>query len=191
MTDEQLIARLRGGCVLLLDSNAAWRKNLLPLADQVNIWNDKLEQPDETLKIRLIVSSFVHGEHLAQERRRFGSGFDLARTTAILQSKNVEVVSYSPGDAEKTAEWLASLASTDEDWRHLKWKKAADDLQLGPTATPKKVSATIDWFIAGHAVSKGALLVTTDGGIEFREVPQVTRDRLMRALTELASGPTR
>ncbi|MFH1469538.1 MAG: hypothetical protein ABIO70_34455 [Pseudomonadota bacterium] len=177
MTDAELREELSRSPTLALDTTVVHGKGLLGLADKINRMNHKHDT-----ETHLVIGALVYTERQAQERRERGADFDERIVRDLLTSKLVKVAWFTRKDAERASAWLARIAPDDDAWQVLKWQRLAAELGL-PRDKRHRVSATVDWFIAAHADSRGWLLVTADRGPEFTCLPRrVGKAQLHRVL---------
>lgn len=149
-----LRALLEGAAVLAVDTNVVQGRALMDLANQVQAVNHR--RPKERA-LGIVVPALVHAERVFQLRRQLQ--FDPARLERAweqLGSKGVRVEPYTEADAEGHGAALAPHYPTDDGWG------AAKQAQGGSRP------ATVDWFIAAQAASRGWLWVSDDRGAEHR-----------------------
>lgn len=152
----ELEQKLRaGGCVLYFDTNEIRGK----YANEVKAFNNfcrqvkRLQMRDE--KAPTVRVFAVNHFEMMHQLRRTRANFDESVITASLQTLEITVVPLDLASANECAKYLHGWFPTDEQWSHA--KKPAND------------KATIDWLISTHVCAADAILVTSDGGNEFRE----------------------
>lgn len=89
---------------------------------------------------------------------------------------------YTLGDADHHARLLTGRFPDAEEWQQA--KRTA----LGVERGGRRVSATVDWFIATQAKGRGWLLVTDDRGGELELADVVRSEELREVLLELLAG---
>ncbi len=183
MTPAQLIEELAQSPSLAVDTSTIQGHALFELANLVNRCNTQ-----HGLDIRIAVSTLVYTERQAQARRHFGRDFRAETVRQGLASKGIEIESFTLDDAEQGSALLARAAPTQQAWQDLKWSRIARELKVTPNAH-KRVSGTIDWFIAAHAGARDWVLVTDDQGPEFQQLATRTTSATLRdALSSLLNG---
>lgn len=193
MTEDELDTRLRSGAVLALDTNVMFGFRELGRLDAL-VRGANRASASKT-PIRLVVPALVHAEMLHDLRCHLdarGVPYDATAVTDGLRDKLTEVVDFTAADADgASAQIWRSHRNTDA-WRDAKRANAIAHLgiqKLTADIPGKHVPATVDWFIAGHALGRGWLLVTRDRGPEFAGLERVNLDPLKAALTRLAHDP--
>ncbi len=161
MEPERLEQSLADGCLLLVDTSVIPTNQLIGLSNLVSRWNS-----EHRTTVRVAVGSLVYTERQAQERRKRPADFDAQVVREFLAGKQIEVLPHDHDVAEAASEWLFTIAPTDQDWKRLKHQRLTKEVR----DVPPRTSATVDWFIGGHTVARGAILVTNDKGAEFRDV---------------------
>ncbi|HWN67305.1 MAG TPA: hypothetical protein VNM90_06670, partial [Haliangium sp.] len=160
-----------GEVVLAFDTNAIFGNRFLDLCDNIN----KLNSLWRPRRIRKLVAAPVHVEKLHDLHQKKKESFDPALIMQVLGEKQIEIVSFEQHHAEHVAGMLGALYPSTQDWRGFKRQRClacvgllhrADEAKAGG----KRCGATIDWLVAGHADLEGYVLVTDDGGPEFKSV---------------------
>jgi predicted nucleic acid-binding protein len=71
----------------------------------------------------------------------------------------------------------------DERWREAKRMACASALGLNdPPTTKRRCPATVDWYVAAHAVAKGWTIVTEDRGPEWQRIQTISSSALLSSL---------
>lgn len=186
---EELIRH--GGVRLAFDTNALSSHNRF--FDVCNLAN-RLRASSPLLDLQLIVPAVVHGEHLLHIRHEIhakGKAFDGGLVQKDLERKGLQIAAFGSEDAENTAEFIAGQFTEDAAWQTAKRNFAGRQLGLTSgqleAAQGKKLSATVDWLIAGQtAANPQWILVTNDQGLEFEALSRkVTLEGLEAALGRL------
>ncbi|MCA9524931.1 MAG: hypothetical protein KC549_01380 [Myxococcales bacterium] len=184
MSPADLDALLKVGCLLALDTNAAWSAaRVRRLSTMVRAVN-RLRGNKALL---LFAPTLVHAELLHDIRGRLsgeGEVFDPEEVAASLQDMEIEIAAFERADAEGTAEYLHGQHPSGAAWQQAKLEFATRKLSLPAEVkvAAKTFPATVDWFIAGQASARGWLLVTEDGGAEFRGVSRATLEQVEASL---------
>jgi len=143
---------------------------------------------------KLVVSSLAHSERVSQLKRDKGDNFDIEEINAFIETHNIEVVSFQRLDAEKMAQYMGHRFPDSDIWQDIKWQrcmKAIGNYNCLPKSRPKsrRCSATVDWFIAAHALGDDNAIVTKDGGIEFSPTEIELQVLNLEQALKLASQP--
>jgi predicted nucleic acid-binding protein len=145
-------------------------------------------------QITLFVSAAAHGEKLFDLKQDFQGRYDYAVILESLKDLRLQVQAFSESDAQAIGELLGATFATAEAWHAAKLQHYAGSLGLSGTdakiQSGKHLSATLDWLIAAHARAQDCILVTTDRGIEFRQVRRMKFAVLQQALTRLLASET-
>lgn len=187
MTEAELDQRLAsGGLKLAFDTNAlVGFKRLVGVATQAAKLNARLQAAARP-PVALAVSALAHAEVLFDLKQNFREQFTLERILDSLKSKGVEVLRFEPRHAATTGALLGRSFPDSSSWRAAKKRRCLGCLGLKRDArvpgSGKTCGATVDWFIGGHAVAEDAVLVSDDGGVEFRGLDRVSLSALERAL---------
>lgn len=163
-----------GGAVLAFDTNAvSGTRRLFDLCDVAN----RLEMAPRPLILRRCVPALAHAEmvfHIRHALLSRNKPYSPEKVRAGLLDKGLAVETFGMEDAEAAAEFLSGRFSTPEAWRAAKRQRYVDALALprdqADAARGKTCPATVDWYIAAHAASRGWILVTSDTGREFQDV---------------------
>ncbi|MCK6574385.1 hypothetical protein L6V77_25160 [Myxococcota bacterium] len=178
---DSVADRIRPGSVRLLFDTSGIRiadPVLRRITERTAIWNEHLRHAGRA-PITLAVSALAHAERIAQVRRRVGSAFNHERLYAgLLVSKGIAVAAFDEDAAVATAEALVRRFPTNEAWQAAK-RPAPDGV---PT---HRVSATVDWFIAGHASPSHTIACVGDAGTEWAHIVRCTAQTLDAALGRL------
>ena len=152
----EIEAKLRaGGCFIYFDTNEIRGR----YADEVKAFNNFCRQVERLQKVderapTIRVFAVNHFEMMHQLRRT-RPDFDESVIKASLQTLGIPIVPLDFGCANACAKHLHNWFPTNEHWTKAK--------------EPAKGLATIDWLISTHVCATDAILVTSDGGNEFRE----------------------
>ena len=153
---DELAAKLKaGGCTLYFDTNEIRGK----YADEVKAFNEfcrqvmRLRQLDD--KAPAVKVFAVNHFEMMHQLRRAKPNFDESVIIDSLQTLEIPIVALDFAGANDCAKHLHSWFPTDELWSNAK--------------APARDRATIDWLISTHVCAVDAILVTSDGGNEFRE----------------------
>jgi hypothetical protein len=167
MTDADFIALLKSGGAVAFDTNAVWgERRWLASCGKLRRWCKQNGVP-----LKLVVPALVHQEKLHDLRHQKREDFDIARIDEPLKSNGIEIVEFSAVDADGAANWLYGQFPDLSSWREAKRSRALQQLNVQSGDAPgQHCSATVDWHIAGQAVTRGWLLVTSDRGPEFHGI---------------------
>ena len=187
LSETDLLSVLREGALLALDANAVWGSRLREVVDAVASANTLINHPRH---LQVVVPANVHAEMSFALRRRFGDSFSDAKISDLLAGWDVAVVDFTRDDAMQSARWLHRQLRGDGAWQLAKKGRIAAWLGVESGKLPaKRVPATVDWYVAGHAAARGWLLVTDDKGLEFDGLDLACRyDDLLVALRRLANA---
>ena len=152
----ELVKKLRaGGCILYFDTNEIRGR----YAQEVKAFNEfcrqvkRLQLVDEKAPtVRVFAVNHFEMMHQLQRTR---ANFDESVITASLQTLEIAIVPLDLVSANECAKHLCGWFPNDAHWTEA--KRPAND------------KATIDWLISTHVCATDAILVTSDGGNEFRE----------------------
>jgi len=154
----ELAAKLKaGGCTLYFDTNEIRGR----YADEVKAFNNFCRQIQRLRKVdekapSVKVFAVNYFEMMHQLRRSLTRQiFDESVIAASLQTLEIPIVPLDLENANGCAKHLHHWFPTDAHWSDA--KKPAND------------RATVDWLISTHVCATDAILVTSDGGNEFRE----------------------
>jgi hypothetical protein len=190
VTPQQLEARLREGVSLALDTNVLYGFRQLGKLDTLVRRANRTVAPQQ---IRLIVPALVHAEMLHDLRCHItqkGAAYDAGEVARSLGDKTVTIAAFEAEDGEGVSAQIFLHHPDPEDWRDAKRRNALKHLGLSSMAdqiSRKRVPATVDWFIAGHARGRNWLLVTHDNGPEFKGLERVGLEPLKAALTRMGA----
>lgn len=196
MTPEVIMAKLRdGGARIAFDTNVLCHLRMLTrLCNALQRLNLRLEsehkQPNE-----LIVCVLVHGEYLMDLKQHHKENFDHSVIVRGLQAKQLLIQDFTPDHALATGEYLGAKYSENKDWHQAKKRLYMERLGMHPERDADKVrgsgatcSATIDWFIIGHARAEKCILVSNDRGVEFDGIADRieldTFDNIVKSIVE-------
>lgn len=166
MTVDEADRLLRAEPVMLaLDTSAVWgsRARLVELLLLVSRANDAIASGRGPGFIGVCVSALVHAERTRQlrtDRAKRGLPFSIDEIDRSLAHLGLWVHDFTRRDAEGTSDHIFHLYPSDDAWRRAKQQKGSD-------------SATVDWFIAGHAAARRWLAVTEDTGPEWTGLVRV------------------
>lgn len=173
MNKEQVIDLLKTGQVkIAFDTNALESdRKFNELCNNINRINEKFKY-----QLQPIVPALAYFEKLHHLKHSFKDRFDLTAILDGLKAKQVQIMSFEPNHAEAVAKLLYAQFLTKEAWRAAKIERCAKCLGIDndKITKNKSCSATIDWLIAGYAVAENCLLITDDGGIEFKNMNKKT-----------------
>ncbi len=188
---ERIEERIRqGGVQLAFDTNALWHHSRL--FSVCNLANELRSKPPH-LNFQLVVPAVAHGEHVLHIRHQTqekGRVFDGAKMREDLRRKGLDVQTFGAPDAEGVAELIALRHPDDSSWQEAKRELALRRLGLASLteARAKKVSATVDWLIAGQAKNNNWILVTDDQGVEFEDLERIDLESLETLLSRLLAN---
>ncbi|HNN92318.1 MAG TPA: hypothetical protein PKI03_08620 [Pseudomonadota bacterium] len=172
---------------LAFDTNALWGDRSFRKAcrDLHSLGQQQKNQ------ITLFVSAAAHGEKLFDLKQDRQDSYDYAVILQSIMDLRLQVQAFTESDAQVIGELLGSAFPTAEAWRAAKLRHYARSLGLmesdAKIHSGKHLSATLDWLIAAHAKAQDCILVTTDRGIEFREVRRMKFAVLQAAINQLLS----
>ena len=190
MTDIEVLLRLSGSEVrLAFDTSAVFADapflTVCALVARLNALRSE-ENP-----IRLAICAAAHAEKLFDLKQEKKELFNEAAVMKILERKGVSVLPFDRQHARRLAELLGERYPDTKAWRAAKRQRYIETLgiqnmQEQIPGSGRACSATVDWLIAAHAIEESCLLVTEDGGPEFRGViERVKMASLKKALEEL------
>ncbi|MEZ4436180.1 MAG: hypothetical protein R3F65_27600 [bacterium] len=170
MTVGELLARIDSGPVsVTFDTNflraRASFASLSRVSQKIRQANSVLAPNATEPPIQIRISALVHEERVYQLRRqraKLGLPFRSEVIDEFLEQLGFKIEEFTRADAEGSAEHLFARFADDASWKAAKKSKGSK-------------SATIDWLIAGHAVTRKWLVVTNDGGPEWTGVAKVSR----------------
>lgn len=167
MTARDLADLLRQGATLAFDTNLARQHE--PLRH--------LHRALKSLRpqVRLVASALVHTEGVMDAHTE-------GRAEAVIP---LEIEAFTPDDARAVGRWLHQQHPTDVAWQRAKRTLAVRQLRATSYEANARASATIDWWIAGHAQVRGWILVTHDRGDEFRGVTHLATGAHLLAAVRL------
>lgn len=184
MSPEEVVAYLKGDArrdaadrpTLAFDTNTIFGDNPRtdPGIELINTINRANAVRGEAPEVRLVVPAVVFHEKVRQMVQRRGERFDESLPVGFARSNNLVIEPFEERHALAVAKRLHKLYPTRGDWRAFKKRRCLEGLRL-PKTTPTggdghECGATVDWLIVGHAEVMGYLLVTNDGGPEFKNV---------------------
>lgn len=169
MTVGELLARIDSGPVsVTFDTNflraRASFASLSRVSQKIRQANSVLAPNATEPPIRIRISALVHEERVYQLRRqraKLGLPFRSEVIDEFLEQLGFKIEEFTRVDAEECAKHLFVQFPDDASWEAAKKSKGS-------------TSATIDWFIVGHAVSRKWLVVTNDGGPEWTGLSKVS-----------------
>lgn len=164
----------QGKLTIAFDTNAVFsHRKFWRICNKINQLNDK-----HRYEFNLTVSALVHTEKLFDLKQELKERYNLEIVSQSLSSKHVSIKPFEVRHAEATASVIGEQFPTNDDWRKFKRQKCIDCLGLQRTehipGKGKKCGATVDWFIVGHAYCEDYLLITQDGGEEFKGIEKKT-----------------
>ena len=143
-------------------------------------------------QMELVVSAAVHGEKLFDLKQAFRGSYDYQIVVKSLFQLGLAIVPFVEEDARVLGELLGATYPDADSWNAAKRRHYRQSLGLpagDATGGGKRLSATLDWLIAGHAQARSCVLVTNDEGPEFRHVRQVRLSILQAAVAQLVPSP--
>lgn len=143
-------------------------------------------------QLELLVSAAVHGEKLFDLKQAYRGSYDYQRVVAGLFQLGLSILPFVEEDACVLGELLGATYPDADSWNAAKRRHYRQSLGLpdgDATGGGKRLSATLDWLIAGHAQARSCVLVTNDEGPEFRHVRQVRLAILQLAVAQLLPCP--
>lgn len=166
---------------LVLDTNVLmdFQRLVSTLSERVQRWNLRASP---TSSLTLYAPALCWAELIVHQRFKY-TAFDPQRVITELRSKNVVIQPYDQLLAERHAEELTSVYTSDGAWRTAKREA------LGLSTSGKRVSATVDWFVAAHGLSDGALFVTNDKGRDASWTRHSKAETVLEALAPLRPAP--
>jgi hypothetical protein len=172
--NEVYLLLCQGQLTLAFDTNAVFgHHQFWRICNKINQLNDKYRY-----EFNLTVSALVHTEKLFDLKQELKEKYNLEIVTQSLSSKRVSIKSFQVRHAEATASVIGKQFPTNDDWHKFKRQKCIDCLGLQRIehlpGKGKTCGATIDWFIVGHAYCEDYLLITQDGGEEFKGIEKKT-----------------
>jgi hypothetical protein len=194
-----------GGAVLAFDTNAVlgyktednrkWAVfgRFLDLCDDMNQIGADARSP---LNVEIVVPALVRMEGVRRLRVSLREReFDAESVKSGLRGR-ARVVAFDEDSAIDASGTLHQWFDTDEKWQQVKRERCLEARDLTATNSSKACGlATIDWAIAAESEAKGWILVTEDGGLEFRHVSrkltkQAVRDIVDKLLVERGLLPS-
>lgn len=173
---------------LAFDTNALWGDRSFSKACR-DLHTLGQQQKNE---IALFVSAAAHGEKLFDVKQDRQDHYDYSVILQSLMDLRLQVQAFTESDALAMGELLGTAFPTAEAWRAAKLQHYARSLSLqvsdAKVQSGKHLSATLDWLIAAHAKAQDCILVTTDRGIEFRQIRRMKYAVLQDALKQLLAA---
>jgi len=140
-------------------------------------------------QIALFVSAAAHGEKLFDLKQDKQDQYDYSKVIESLEDLRLQIQDFTEKDATVLGERLGANFPTSQAWHQAKLRHYARSLGLGEEDIKGKsgqhLSATLDWLIAAHAHARDCILVTSDRGIEFKQVRRMKFAVLQEALRRL------
>jgi hypothetical protein len=198
VTGDEIAARLKGGGIkLAFDTNALWdTRRHIKLCSAVQRLNVELHHRAR-LPVALIVCTIAHAEKLMDLKQLWRERFDRREILRGLERKGLHIQPFEAEHAMETGDRLGERYPDGEAWRTAKKRRYMEALGMSPIRDSDRVSgsgascdATIDWLIVGHARAEGCVLVTRDGGDEFKGfVDRVRIETLQAAIEQIQWEP--
>ncbi len=189
LDEGALVVRLSEGASVAFDTNVLHKAHtVFEVADAVKKANATLGAAGKPT-IHVVIPALCWAELVLHQRHKFSGRYDETQLKDALIAGAMTVYDFTESDASSVAAYIAYAYPSKELWQNAKLDAMLACLAV-TNAPGKKVPATVDWYIAGHAMARGWILVTEDKGVEFNgPLVRTTLKALEAALDTLGATP--